>query len=135
MRCLVPTATSYEDYGGRGVSIYEPWLDFTNFLNDMGERPEGMTLDRIDSYGDYEPNNCRWATPKEQQRNRRTLKKTHSGYQGVYLDKESPNIPWRAQYFFEGKLYSLGKYKDKEDAYMVRLAAEAQFEEEVKNGK
>lgn len=68
-RCNNKNDGSYPRYGGRGIAVCERWLKFDNFLFDMGERPEGMTLDRIDSNGHYEPGNCRWATPKQQQRN------------------------------------------------------------------
>ena len=74
-RCLNPNKDNYEHYGGRGIKICDRWLDsdngYRNFLDDMGYRPEGMTLDRIDVNGNYEPDNCRWSTNSEQVRNQR----------------------------------------------------------------
>jgi hypothetical protein len=70
LRVLNPNHEAYGRYGGRGVSICARWENFLNFLEDMGPRPEGKTLDRHpDKDGNYEPTNCRWATPKEQQNN------------------------------------------------------------------
>ncbi len=68
-RCENQNNSSYGRYGARGVTVCERWHDFRSFLDDMGERPEGRTLDRIDPKGPYAPWNCRWATITDQRRN------------------------------------------------------------------
>ncbi len=69
-RCYNPNNSSYGRYGAVGIGVCIEWQDdFLNFLADMGERPKGMTLDRIDTLGNYEPGNCRWATAKMQRQN------------------------------------------------------------------
>lgn len=75
-RCHNPRATQWAWYGARGITVCERWRhSFENFLADMGARPMGMTLDRIDPNGNYEPSNCRWELLKRQQRNqRKTIK-------------------------------------------------------------
>lgn len=81
-RCNNPKVYCYKHYGGKGIKVCERWLEsFENFYEDMGPRPEGTTLDRKDSNGDYEPSNCRWATWEEQQSNRSS--NVHLEYGGV----------------------------------------------------
>lgn len=71
-RCCNPRASGFVRYGARGIVVCEQWRNnFAQFLSDMGERPDGMSLDRIDGDGNYEPKNCRWADRKTQQRHMR----------------------------------------------------------------
>lgn len=80
-RCMYPSQVHYPDYGGRGIKVCDRWLNgdggltgFECFLADMGEKPRGLTIDRIDNDGNYEPGNCRWVTQKENCRNTRATK-------------------------------------------------------------
>lgn len=96
-RCTNPKDKDYPRYGGKGVTVCPEWMDYTKFVADMGE-PEGdETLDRIDVYGNYEPNNCRWAGVKTQNRNTRLRVNSTTGFTGVsavgkrYLAKITAN--------------------------------------------
>jgi len=100
------------------LSIHSQWDSFPAFLADMGERPEGTTIDRIDGRIGYEPSNCRWATPAEQVRNR----KHQGGVRWVgRVDK------WAAWIGHERRDIYLGYYKDWWDAMCARKSAENQY--------
>lgn len=112
-RCANPNHPMYKYYGGRGVTVCERWNVYKNFLADVGERPTGKTLDRIDNNGNYEPGNCRWATPSEQIKNRRPLPfgvrvsvKSKSGVVGVYRERDK----WIAVIRINGKQKKIGRY-------------------------
>lgn len=92
-RCLNAKHRRYKDYGARGITICPEWLhDFLRFLADMGECPPGLSLDRKDNDGNYEPNNCRWATAQQQAANRRIgskQKPTHCPHDHEYTPENT----------------------------------------------
>lgn len=91
VRCTDPRSKSYPLYGGRGIRMADRWATFANFLADVGERPPGTTLDRIDNAGNYEPGNCRWSGAIEQQRNRRNNRLI------TFRGETKPLVAWAAQ--------------------------------------
>lgn len=79
-RCRSKSSKDYAMYGAQGIKVCERWLKFENFFEDMGVKPAGTSLDRIDGRGNYEPGNCRWATSKQQNRNTKAnVFLTHNG--------------------------------------------------------
>jgi hypothetical protein len=116
-RCLNPKNTSYSYYGGRGIDICERWLKFENFIEDMGPKPSpSHSIDRIDSNGNYESSNCRWATKLEQSLNRGINKNNTSGIKGV----SKKGNRWRAFAMVKGVQINLGSYIEKNDAIKAR---------------
>lgn len=121
-RCLCKTHPAYKDYGGRGVKICNRWLEahgFANFLEDMGPRPHNMTLDRIDPNGDYSPENCRWATPRMQNCNKRNS----SIIPGVEQTKYKT---WKSTYRAGGRKLCR-TFKTKKEAVAQRRAWEKEY--------
>lgn len=88
-RCENQRCHAYPNYGGRGITVCARWrTSFANFYADVGDRPSGMTFDRIDNNGNYEPDNWRWATPAEQNRNRRQTR--HDSHTGRFVSSGGP---------------------------------------------
>lgn len=85
-RCETPSDGSFGNYGGRGITVCDRWHNFVHFFADMGARPSGTSIDRIDVNGNYEPHNCRWATDAEQRHNTRaTVLEAHEPAQIRWL--------------------------------------------------
>jgi len=124
-RCYNPKASNYKRYGGRGIRICDEWLeDYMNFHTwamDNGYE-EGLSIERIDNDGDYEPSNCTWATPTKQARNRRP-----KGKVGVTGISQRKNGQYWARITVKGKTIDLGSYDTLEEATEVRAKAENKY--------
>ena len=120
-RCNDPKRPQYKHYGARGIIICDRWLEsFRNFYEDMGERPEGMTLDRIDNSKGYYKENCRWSTCKTQSENRGLFSKNKTGCSGVCICRGK----FRAYIRSKGKNYFLKRHNTFEEAVRARLKGE-----------
>ncbi len=125
-RCYYEKHNRYEHYGGRGISVCERWReDFRYFLEDMGSRPKGHSLDRVDVDGDYCPDNCKWSTPREQGTNTARKPRPNSPRVGVSYHKGKRK--YQVSIGVCGKLIYLGTTESAEDAITLRKGAELKY--------
>ena len=120
-RCNNPKNKYYKDYGGRGITVCEEWLDVTNFVawcNLTHPNIEGISLDRIDNNKGYSPNNCRWADTTTQAHNKRMMSNNTSGFVGVYF-RVTKN-KWYAKVRSNTKLINIGSFHTIEEAVQAR---------------
>lgn len=114
-RCYNEKSAAYPDYGGRGITICDRWKEsFVNFYEDMGEPPTPKhQIDRINNNGNYEPNNCRWATQLQNVNNQREKTHNKTGYQNVY----KKDGKYEAYFEYDKKYYHVGRFEDPQEAY------------------
>jgi hypothetical protein len=133
-RCLITEGLIAKSYYEKGITVCDRWKEdngkgYENFLEDMGERPEGTSIDRIDNDKGYYKENCRWSSKSEQNYNRKSSLKNKSGSIGVMMKKKTKT--WRAYISKDGVRIELGHYKTFQQACEVREAAEREYYGEI----
>lgn len=125
-RCYYEKHDYYDSYGGRGITVCERWLhSFENFYEDMGDCPKGMSIERVEVNGNYEPSNCKWDTASNQGYNTRMSSANKSGKTGVCWHKVTGK--WMASIRHNGKPEYLGVFDLLEDAIEARKVAELKY--------
>lgn len=133
-RCYNDTRVGYDNYGGRGIKICDRWLEsFKNFLQDMGERPENTTLDRIDNDEGYCKENCRWSVKQVQSHNRRKKPEASSKYLGVCYNERYNK--WSARITINGVTNFIGSFNNEVDAAKAYDAESLQIYGDTQNFK
>lgn len=125
-RCYNKRSKQYSDYGGRNITMCDEWKNnFKAFLQWSLENgyADNLTIDRINNNGNYNPNNCRWTTEKEQSINKRIYKNNKTGYRGVYLR----GLKYRVEIKQYGKTVYVGTYKTVDEALKARKEAELKY--------
>lgn len=121
-RCYIKSNAAYSKYGAVGIRVCDRWHDFSKFFEDMGPRPQGKSIDRIDGKLGYAPENCRWASSRVQAINQVKERRNSSGRVGVHFIK-SRGV-YRAGIRIDGRWIHLGAFAKYEDAVTARKAAE-----------
>lgn len=131
-RCTNKNHSKYYLYGGNNVSICDRWLKFENFYEDMGDRPDGKSLNRINGAKIYSKETCEWASYSTQSFDQRLRKDNSSGVTGVYWNKRQQK--WTAAIYFKNKRISLGSFTIKSEAVHARKQAELKYYGFLKEG-
>lgn len=117
-RCLNPNRTNFKNYGLRGITVCERWINsYENFVNDMGEAPLNYSLERVNNDGNYNPDNCKWATRSEQNHNKRLRSDNNSGLRGIHQRKSGK---WRVNIKHLGKVIYNKTFDTIEQAAIAR---------------